>query len=58
MIGGGLYDHLMSKRIITLIIKYDNRESSEYYEANDYGHNLDSLITLYELQGSYHTESG
>jgi hypothetical protein len=44
MIGGDLYAHLTSTRIFTLIMNKNIHTDSKYYEANDYGHNLDLLI--------------
>ena len=41
---GDLYDHLMSKRIFTLIIIEDIHMSSKNYEENGYSHDLDLLI--------------
>ena len=42
--GRGIYDHLMSTRVIIMIM---NRYymSSRNYEANDYDHDMDSLIS-------------
>ena len=43
MIGVDLLDHLTSTRIFTLILM---RMISKYHEANDYVHDLESLIIL------------
>ena len=42
MIGGDLYDHLMSKRIFD--IEWEIHMTSKTYEANGSMHDLDLLI--------------
>ena len=43
----GVYNHLMSTRIFTLIMSKEILRSSENHEENGYRHNLDLLIILH-----------
>lgn len=43
---GNLYDYLMSRRILTLIMNRYQYELQKY-EENDYEHNLELLIMLH-----------
>ena len=40
----GVYNHLMSTRIFSLIAKKEIHRSSDHHEENGYRHNLDLLI--------------
>ena len=46
ILGRDLYDHVMRKRIFTLMINISHM-SSKKYEENAYGDNLDLLIILH-----------
>ena len=47
IIGGHLYDHLLSTRILHFVNELDIYTSFANYEANGYGLNLDLLPTSY-----------
>ena len=55
---GHLYDHLMRRRIFTLILNNNSHISSGNYEENGYGQYLDLLIILHKLCVSYPSRSG